>query len=78
MTHFGGNGTMRISFNKGRWEKYTGPIDHTDWGPDWSGSELELERGLPLHSGRALTWLAVGQAVIQVSGLLFIIYACLR
>lgn len=51
---------------------------NADWSADWASVAGDLEGGLPLHSGRALTWLSAMQAVIQVSGLLFIIYACLQ
>lgn len=49
-----------------------------DWHTDSAAAAGDLERGLPLHSGRALTWLSATQAVIQISGLFFIVIACLR
>jgi hypothetical protein len=41
-------------------------------------SQAEHQRGLPLISGRAISWLSATQAVIQLSGLLVILDACLR
>ncbi|HWU63618.1 MAG TPA: hypothetical protein VN112_16485 [Ensifer sp.] len=60
------------------WDKQEQTDDGTDRRTDWAIVAGELESGLPFHSGRALTWLSVTQALIQVSGLLFIIYACLQ
>lgn len=64
---------MRIS-----WDKTSTADIKDDWSTDWVSAAGDLESGLPLHSGRALTWLSATQAIIQVSGLLFIIFACLR
>lgn len=69
MTREPGGRSMRIS-----WETN----ERLDDSADWASAAGELEDGLPLHSGRALTWLSAAQGIIQVSGLLFIIYACLR
>lgn len=73
MTRKLGGRAMRIL-----WDGNNRSDDSADWSADWAATAGELEGGLPLHSGRALTWLSATQAIIQVSGLLFIIYACLR
>lgn len=73
MTRNLGGRAMRIL-----WDRNDRSDDSADWSSDWTTTAGELEGGLPLHSGRALTWLSASQAVIQVSGLLFIIYACLQ
>ena len=59
------------------WDRNARADDSADWSSDWASTAGDLEDGLPLHSGRALTWLSAMQAIIQVSGILFIIYACL-
>ena len=73
MTRNLGGRAMRIS-----WSRNDRADTGTDWSSDWAAAAGDLEGGLPLHSGRALTWLSATQAIIQVSGLLFIIYACLQ
>ncbi|MCD2173386.1 hypothetical protein [Rhizobium sp. C4] len=60
------------------WDKDNGHDGSAEWSSDWAATAGELDSGLPLHSGRALTWLSAAQAIIQVSGLLFIIYTCLQ
>lgn len=71
---------MRILSNRN--ERTSNRNERTDnlaeWSSDWVTVAGDLESGLPLHSGRALTLLSASQAIIQVSGLLFIIYACLQ
>lgn len=69
MTRNSGGSAMRISWDRS---------DKVEDTADWATAAGELEGGLPLHSGRALTWLSAMQAIVQVSGLLFIIYACLQ
>lgn len=69
MTRNSGETAMRISWDRN---------DRIEDTADWATAAGELEGGLPLHSGRALTWLSAMQAIVQVSGLLFIIYACLQ
>ncbi|MCD2177949.1 hypothetical protein [Rhizobium sp. C1] len=73
MKRHAGDGTMRIS-----WDKDDGTKDQVAWQTDWSAAAGDLEDGLPLHSGRALTWLSAVQGIIQFLGILLIIYACLR
>lgn len=68
-----GGHSMRIS-----WDKTSAADSNEGWSTDWVSAAGDLESGLPLHSGRALTWLSATQAIIQVSGLFFIILACLR
>ncbi|HZG29637.1 hypothetical protein SAMN05421890_0473 [Ensifer adhaerens] len=60
------------------WDRNDRSAPRAEWQPDWAATATELESGLPLHTGRALTWLSVAQAVIQGLGLLVIVYACLR
>ena len=69
MTREPGEPAMRI---------YWDTSDRVEETADWAATAGELEGGLPLHSGRALTWISAAQAIIRVSGLLFIIYACLQ
>jgi hypothetical protein len=44
----------------------------------WEASQTEHQGGWPLISRRAISWLSATQAVIQLSGLLVILDACLR
>ncbi len=73
MKRYLGGPAMRIS-----WNRRMTATESSEWPSDWASAAGELEGGLPLHTGRALTWLSASQAVIQLSGLLFIIYACLQ